>query len=611
MPDREDPRPASEKRRAKVTSIVEALERKTWERLRASALSRHTRSLEALVESADFSRGLETTDFDEILGEIDAEEDESATLARAQVRCARALRSCLRGDADAGLAEWAQVIAEMPSLALPYVVRARWRMKADPKAALADLDRAATAQPNDAAVYFVRGECLVLLGDLDRALANYRRGLGLDPRSVDGLHALAKLFVARGEHAEAVTTYNRLIALAPGYVDFHEGRAQALEVTGAWDAALRDWEHVLELVPTEAPVRFSRAMCLLGGDRPAEAAVALTELTRDVPDKAIYLRALGSVRVEAGQYAEAITALSRAIELAPDDGEAYGCRGRAYRALGDTTRALEDFDRAIALDPSTITHALERLTMCLPGMSPADARAEMDRVAERFPDSWLGAEMRARKLAASGAHEAAIEAFTEAIAARPESTELYVERARAHASLDRPQKAFDDVERAIQLDPGHAVAHTARAIYRSHLEHADELVAADFNRAVELAPDDPTTRYHRGLYFAAIESYAEAHADFDHAISRAPGVGALYFQRAYTRARVDEDVDEGGAGEGWDDAVLADLDRAIELGYAGGEVYYERYLVKDVRCDEEGAEADRKRAIELGVVVLGEGDETT
>src|SRR5215472_15254429 len=133
MPDKNDGHLPPDKP-SKVTSIVEARERKTWERLRSNAL-------EALVESADFSRGLESTDFEEMLADLEDTEDESAPAARAQLRCARGLRSCLRGDVEGGFAEWEQVMTEAPDLALPYVVRARWRMKTDPATALPDLDR--------------------------------------------------------------------------------------------------------------------------------------------------------------------------------------------------------------------------------------------------------------------------------------------------------------------------------------------------------------------------------------------------------------------------------------------------------------------------------------
>ncbi len=42
----------------------------------------------------------------------------------------------------------------------------------------------------------------------------------------------------------------------------------------------------------------------------------------------------------------------RAIELDPNDPEAYDDRGRSYRDLGQDQRAIEDYDKAIELDPN-------------------------------------------------------------------------------------------------------------------------------------------------------------------------------------------------------------------------------------------------------------------
>ena len=54
----------------------------------------------------------------------------------------------------------------------------------------------------------------------------------------------------------------------------------------------------------------------------------------------------GVLLAESGNYVEAIEALSRAISLKPDFGEAYYDRGYVYLALGDKTSALPDLSRA-------------------------------------------------------------------------------------------------------------------------------------------------------------------------------------------------------------------------------------------------------------------------
>ena len=59
----------------------------------------------------------------------------------------------------------------------------------------------------------------------------------------------------------------------------------------------------------------------------------------------------GKILFQRGQWREAVTACSEAIEAAPD-GEAYLYRGRSFLCLGDTDRAIHDFSYAIRFDPS-------------------------------------------------------------------------------------------------------------------------------------------------------------------------------------------------------------------------------------------------------------------
>src|SRR5690348_7502881 len=107
------------------------------------------------------------------------------------MRSVQALQRCLLGDVEAGLAEWAAILVEVPDAARVHAVRGRWLTGTDPAAALLDLDRAVAIEPGNAKHYVNRGDCFQALGDPDRALANFRRALALDPEGIDVLAAVA------------------------------------------------------------------------------------------------------------------------------------------------------------------------------------------------------------------------------------------------------------------------------------------------------------------------------------------------------------------------------------------------------------------------------------
>jgi Flp pilus assembly protein TadD len=59
---------------------------------------------------------------------------------------------------------------------------------------------------------------------------------------------------------------------------------------------------------------------------------------------------LGIALGKAGRYAEAIKELTRAIELNPQDPQAFISRGTAFEFLGDRNRSRSDFMTAVELE---------------------------------------------------------------------------------------------------------------------------------------------------------------------------------------------------------------------------------------------------------------------
>ena len=63
------------------------------------------------------------------------------------------------------------------------------------------------------------------------------------------------------------------------------------------------------------------------------------------------LLTLGLALLTAGNNEEAIKALSKAVQLAPNDAESRGLRGKANLALRHYKSAIADLDAAVLLDP--------------------------------------------------------------------------------------------------------------------------------------------------------------------------------------------------------------------------------------------------------------------
>jgi tetratricopeptide (TPR) repeat protein len=511
-----------------VVSIMGAIGKRRADEARALAATTHLRQLESMATLAEVEAQLETMDLDGGIAELEKETSDEARTNRAMLRALRAFRACKRGDVDAGLAEWETAIAEAPTVASPYLIRAYWWTRKDPARALPDYDRAIQLSPKDANAYARRGDCLGALGDEERALANYRRALTLDPKLFDVHFTLATVLAKRGDHEHALSSYDRAIRLAPKYVEFYLGRAATWEALGKLDRAIADLDRVLELDPKREEVRAHRfdVLCKNG-----EAARAVNETAKRLegalandPDS---LTMLGSMFLSTGQRPEAIERLSRALALAPDHVTALAHRARAYFDLGDNERAFQDYDRAATLAPGEAKHH----------------------------------EGRSNSLARMGRYAEAVESMTRAI-------ELAPDHAASHAlrGIYRSHTEPDDDEGAAR-------------------------VKADLYRAIELAPKEIVYVRKLGEFLTDRWELAEALALFDKAIERIPNKGELYYQRGYCKSQLPQELFERDLGDDTEtdeeterrckDAIV-DLEKAIALGHADEDTYWEI-----VRCHEQ------------------------
>jgi tetratricopeptide (TPR) repeat protein len=561
----------------KVVSIVGELGRRRAQQDRERASATHLRQLESSAVMAEHMASLEEMDLDAGIAELAGSSDPEARGDWVMLRALRACQSCMRGDTEAGLAEWDEVIAAEPGLATAYVVRAYWWMRTDPAAALADLDRAVVIDPKNAGAYARRGDCHRALGDPDRALANYRRAVSLDPGAFDVHYTMGAVLALRGELKEALACYDRAIALAPRYVEFYLARGTARETLGDLDRALQDYDRILELDPSREDVRSHRLQCLLRaghGDRALEETAHRTVELADDPGP---FTLLGTIHLAQGRIEEAIASCDRALALAPDHAPALGKRGEAWFQAGDYPRALRDHDRAIALAPGHAAHHIGR----------ANALAKLDRFEEAIASVSRAIELEPSK----ALHRTLRAVYRVRVAEEDEDVALV----RA------------DLDRAVQLAPDEPLHRRKRVEFLIEIEELDAALA-DIEVLLARAPGTAELHYQRGVCESQLaearsakdETYEEpeeekrarcasALADLEEAIALGLRTEDVYWELV----RVQEQI--GGEAE-----LLAMVDRGLAAlpDFVMLRALRHRWRVR--RGDVEGAAADHARLLELG-----------
>lgn len=156
-------------------------------------------------------------------------------------------------------------------------------------------------------VYGQLGAWYQVHGLNEEALVAYRNAVTLSPLRFEWQYLLAGVHEELDRISDAITHYGEAINIDPGYVPARVRRGRLHLDLGDADSALADFE--------AARVQDAQVPAVHAG--------------------------LGQALLADGRYAEAIEALSRALELDPEASALYNAMAQAWRNLGEVDRARE------------------------------------------------------------------------------------------------------------------------------------------------------------------------------------------------------------------------------------------------------------------------------
>ena len=178
--------------------------------------------------------------------------------------------------------------------------------------AIATLSRGIAIAPDNPMLYRWRGHRYLSVRELDRAMADFTRGYGLDSLNYGILYHLGIVRFARGDFNAAADAFRRAQPLAPN----------AGELAGS-----TDW----------------RWMALMRAGRSVEARAMLASRPDSLPVDNAYARRLRLYRGEIGPEQVFTPADTADVQVAT---LSYGL-GSWYLVRGDTARAREQFERSV------------------------------------------------------------------------------------------------------------------------------------------------------------------------------------------------------------------------------------------------------------------------
>jgi len=254
-----------------------------------------------------------------------------------------------------------------PDAAETHLARAQYLYYGlrDYAGALAELEIARRALPNDPRLFELTGYILQRRGQPEEGLQNLQRAVELDPRNFFTLQQIALSYQSLRRYAEAIAALDRALAIEP---DNAETRADRALVYLFWKADTRPLHQTIDAILAQGPGAIVRAAviwfaCALAERDPDAAERALVALG-DNPclfERGIILNhsfgegllaRMNKDEARAGSAFETARAQQeKIVQAQPDYGPALCVLGLIDAALGRKDLALDEGRRAIALMP--------------------------------------------------------------------------------------------------------------------------------------------------------------------------------------------------------------------------------------------------------------------
>jgi tetratricopeptide (TPR) repeat protein len=307
------------------------------------------------------------------------------------------------------------------------------------------------------------------VSDAIRDTALELAGVGMPQERLERLqHALfdEAAFPFRYEHRETFTALEAFQRREGNCLSFTNlfvamGRSLGLHVTTALVKRVQATEREGDLIIVNdhvvAAMMWGTDWNYYDFDRRSHARPTAVIPLDDLWITALYLNNRGADELRVGHPDIAVRYFTYATNLAPTFAPAWGNVGVARRRTGDVAGALDAYSHAlsIAADDSTILGNLASLYRSIGKEHEAELALKAIKVSNATPHALI---VRGDLELAQGHPDAAVRLYKRSRSLAPRLADPWVALARAELARSRPDRARNDLSRALRLEPDHAEA---------------------------------------------------------------------------------------------------------------------------------------------------------
>ncbi|XP_013119804.1 transmembrane and TPR repeat-containing protein 1 isoform X4 [Oreochromis niloticus] len=198
------------------------------------------------------------------------------------------------------------------------------------------------------------GVFLVDTGEGQRAAAHYQQAVRLKPAHYVAMVNLGRLLRSSNENKEAESWYKRALQVTRK-VDILTPLGALYYNTGRYEEALQVYREAVALQPESTDIWLALAQVLAMAGRTKEAEKMMLDVISRKGNCIECYRLLSAIYSKRGNYTEALEALDKALQQNPSDltvrAELYFSKGNQLREMNQLDRAFESYKLAVELKP--------------------------------------------------------------------------------------------------------------------------------------------------------------------------------------------------------------------------------------------------------------------
>ena len=396
----------------------------------------------------------------------------------------------------------------------------------------------------DTALAYVRGamesrpddfELLYRLASIQRRQGRYAEAEAtlsdarrLNPTDSRLYAELAQVALAQGQPRNALVFYEQAIGLEPEEEAFYLAASQIWAAQGQFEQALGTLREGQSRVSQPAALYTAISDLQLRQGQPESALATLQQSIRDVGEDPQLLLALAAYYESRADFDQAEQEYTRALERQPHAAALHVAMADVFISRDQTSAALNHYEQAVALEPSNAGYHLalaEAYQLAERTEEAADAYAQALALAPTLVDGYTGL---ARLYQDQELWDEAQVVYNRGLAFVPTSGEMLTAYGAFLLEHGDEEQGLALLDQATQVAPT-AAALTARAAVYSELGRVEEAIQ-DLQAALEKEPGHLDALLALGDVYREQDDMENARHEYEQIVALTPGVAVGYMR---------------------------------------------------------------------------------